>query len=237
MKSRLHDTGVVEFFGLPGSGKTTAANALLGSGWVRSGPQSRRVVGLSGEGRLSRSLFKGLLIVRHPTVSARVLRESLRFWRNVDCGRRRQFLMSVLNMMYVASLLRSGRAERPLVLDQGFFQGYWAMLRALKPACRQELKIEPLFGVSFAAFASDEVQLVHVLCDGHEARRRTQVRAGVPDAPGAAAGAGIEQDEACMLLVRDFAAQLLAAGAIGTMQNRDDVLPQATLRTLHRDAR
>jgi len=237
MESRLQDTGVIEFFGLPGSGKTTAANALLGSGRVRSGPLSRRVVGLSGEGRLSRSLFKGLLIVRHPTVSTRVLRESLRVWRHVDRGRRRRFLLSVINMMFVASLLRSGGAERPLVVDQGFFQGCWALLRVLQPARRQEMKFGSLFGIAFGAFAGDQVQLVHVPCDGREARRRILIRAGLPDAPGAEAGTRIEQDEACMLLVQGFVAQLIAAGAIGAIHDRDDALTQLNLPTLQPDAR
>ena len=237
MKSGLQDKGVIEFFGLPGSGKTTAASALLDSGQLRSGRLSQRMVRLSGEGRLSRSLFKGRLIARHPVASARVLRECLHVRQHVDRGRLGRFVLSVLNMMFVASLLRSGRVDRALVLDQGFFQGCWAMLRVLQPARRHELKIEPLFGIAYSAFDSDQVHLVHVHSDGREARRRALIRAGLPDASGADAGTDIEQDEACMLLVESFIAHLLEVGAIGARHDCDDVLTQINLRTEQKEAR
>jgi len=211
---------VIEFFGLPGSGKTTAAKVILDSSQIKF-TLSRRLLGLSNEGRLSRYLFKGLLIAGHPLVSARVLRECLRAVRHVAHGRLACFGLAMLNMLFVASLLHSGRGERSLILDQGFIQGCWAILRVLRPERREELEIATLFEIAYSVFDKDQIELVHVHCDGQEARMRTLIRAGLPVELGNKAKSDIEEDEACMLLARHFVMELVEVGAIGECHDCD----------------
>ena len=215
---------LIEFFGLPGSGKTTSAKALLDLGQTQPDPLSWRVVGLSSERRLSRSLFKGLLIASHPLVSARVLRECLRPVRHVAYVRLGRFASATLNMMFVVSLLHTVRKERSLILDQGFFQGCWAILRAMKPDRRQELEIATLFEIAYSAFDRDQIELVYVHCDGYEARMRKLIRTGLPDKLGNEAWLDIEQDEACISLVRHFVMGLVEVGEIYACHDCDGTL-------------
>jgi len=213
-KLRLNDYKIVEFFGLPGSGKTSAARFLLVNGEIQSCNLSWCIIGLSSSGRLRRIFYKVLLVAVHPLVSAQILRACLRLLKNVAHGRLTDFIFAVFNMMFVASVLHTRRRERPLILDQGFLQGCWAILRVLKNDRRQDLEMSTLFEIAYSAFDRDQIVFVYVHCNGHEAKKRTLIRAGLSDELDQDSKSDVKQDEASMLLIRYFVTNLVQAGAI-----------------------
>lgn len=170
------ELSIIEYIGLPGAGKTTAAKAFISQSECAVDPLSIRVINLERERRISRVAFKLKHILSRPLDSVNVARATRRCRRDIADGCALRFTGAVFNMMFIVALLRSATSSRTLVLDQGFYQGCWALLCSLQKCRRAAVPIAQLFDIAFPKGLSLKVSVLHVSCTEHELLKRRHAR-------------------------------------------------------------
>lgn len=118
----------IEFFGLPGVGKTTLASALVDAIGVAGGRASLATARVGPEETavlryLTKAGKVGVATMRHPLASLHLLRAT--------AGSAQESLGQVLkrwaDFMVAQAILSSSRRSQSAVLDQGVFQAVWSM--------------------------------------------------------------------------------------------------------------
>ena len=170
------ELSIIEYIGLPGAGKTTAAKAFISQSGYAVDPLSIRIINLESERRISRVAFKLKHILIRPVNSVNVARAILHCRRDVADGNALRFIGAACNMMFIVALLRSATISRTLVLDQGFYQGCWALLRSLRKHRRTALPVPRLFELAFPDRLSLKVKVMHIACAEQELLRRRHAR-------------------------------------------------------------
>ena len=120
---------VVEFFGLPGVGKTFLAEHLIGFLKERGYQVGDRAVRIAGGAPVTRISTKILLVIQALLVTPNCMGPTLALLRSSKVVSLRSKVKLVVNWLYLHALIRrESRLNQIVVLDQGLAQAVWSTL-------------------------------------------------------------------------------------------------------------
>jgi hypothetical protein len=219
------DIRFVEFFGLPGIGKTTASS-LLASGLRRCGPLVGEV-GIAWERRtfIERQIYRiGIVAPRFLDRDFRsLLARIVRFVIESRQASIVDVVRLVWNLVALLAYIETERTRRNsiVILDQGLLQGFWSIL--LKSKCR---KTSEKWLDILATVGVHDMVFVHLRSETDVARdrlltrgdRSSRLQRASPDSDAALWSAA---DRACHEMAADLAREVLAEDHAGILAEVD----------------
>ena len=165
---------IVEFFGMPGSGKTFIAKHLIDCLRQEGFRVSDRAVVLSQERSWKRVLGKIGLVIRGLLFGNGILRSVLAIVSNYEIAGLGTKIKLVFNWLYLCTLIRDdSKHSEYIILDQGLGQALWSTLYYGKRRLEVQT-VEEFFSDLPEKLPIDLLHIVHV--QAHE--RKVEMRLG-----------------------------------------------------------
>lgn len=168
---------VIEFFGMPGCGKTFIANELVREMKKQGYEVDDLGPRLGKAGSLRRISFKLALVIMYLFANRKSLRHLMSLSRaGTGDGLIRQFKL-MFNWLYVLSLIRNGAKDNVLViLDQGVVQALWSTL--LSGTAGNHAEAAVAFHRLLKVLPIESHCIVHVQADEEKIKARLKSRPG-----------------------------------------------------------
>lgn len=167
---------IVEFFGLPGSGKTFLSRRLVDAFRSNGMHVSDRSILLSHMSSTRRIILKVSLVLWWLPRNARLLREVVSLVLSCKPIRPRKTLKLLYNWLYIISLIKAElRSNDIVVLDQGIGQALWSTLFYGQKRPDSESMVGILESV-LGSFGPISVHVIHVHASDNLIKRRLSER-------------------------------------------------------------
>ena len=167
---------VVEFFGLPGVGKTFLAEHLIDFLKERGYQVGDRAVRITGGAPVIRISTKIALLIQALLVTPNCLRPILALLRISKVVGLRAKVKLVVNWLYLHALIRrESSLSQVIVLDQGLAQAVWSTLFYGIERPQNEV-FEPPFGELLAGLEFQSLFIIQVHAPGDAIKARIESR-------------------------------------------------------------
>lgn len=168
----------IEFFGLPGSGKTFVSWHFSDFLESKGEDVSRRGIQIASQGWFGRVYFKLLLVIYCIFKNPKALGAAFAIVRKFSFSENKYFIKILFNWYYICGLIvRGSQKKEYLVFDQGISQALWSTAFYSKTIPRQDILFKAISNF-IEQLPIRSITVAHVWAVESTVRSRLQGRKG-----------------------------------------------------------